>query len=133
MVRAIAVAALFCVGPSLVRSQEAQPLGKGLDIGSLADHFTLLSSEVSFGSGGYVVSLKLQAKKDLDPADLFFQGGAFDKSKLLLEAKPLKFVECIPLLKGESIYATCHFTRVEFVEDGLPWHMVYIRAVKKPN
>jgi hypothetical protein len=117
-------------------AQEPVPLGKGIDLGSLAEHFTLLSAEASWGvtgNGGYTVVLKLQAKKDVDTAGLYFQVGAFDKGKLLLEAKPLKFDEDFPLLKGECMYATCTFTRMSYQEDGLPWSKIYIRAAKKPS
>ncbi len=130
MYRTIAMALVLCL---IAPGARADPIGKGIDLGPLAEHFTLLTGDVDWTGESYTVTLKLQAKKDLDTADLFFQVGFFDKSKLLLQGTPLKFDQGFPLLKGESVFASCSFTRGLYQEEGFPWHMIFIRAGKKPG
>jgi hypothetical protein len=138
MYRFLAIALVLCVAAPVATTQEPVPISKGIDIGPLGNYFTLLSAEggknyAPTGNGlqpdGYLVTLRLRATRDVDTADLLYRVGFFDKDKHLLQASPLQFEAGFPLLKGESIEATCLFKR-EHLEAGLPWHMIYIRPGK---
>jgi hypothetical protein len=142
MYRILAIALVLCVAAPAATTQEPVPIGKGIDIGPLADCFTRLSGDgekhfkqdpsvrqFQLMSDGYLVTLSLRATKDVDTADLLCRVGFFDKSKHLMQASPLQFEAAFPLLKGESVNATCWFKH-EHIENGLPWHMIYIRPGK---
>jgi hypothetical protein len=131
-----AIACLILLGAIVavpLHAQEPLPLGKGIDIGPLGEYFTVLTAETSTLGGGYTITLKLQAKKDVDTSDLFVQLAAFDKGKLLLESQTLKFDADLSLLKGESLYAGCRFLRFAPQAEGLPWHRLSVRNAKKPK
>jgi hypothetical protein len=121
---------LLLVAPALAAAQEPEPVGKALELGHLADSFTLVSATRSFDGTEWRFALKLQAKKDVDTGDVYCQAGFFDKTKHLIYASPVKFSAQIPLKMGESIDA--FFTFPSFVGDeGVPWRMIAIRAAKK--
>src|SRR5579859_7612112 len=90
-------------------AQEPEPVGKALELGHLADSFTLVSATRSFDGNEWRFALKLQAKKDVDTGDVYCQAGFFDKTKYLLYASPVKFSAQIPLKTGESIDALFTF------------------------
>jgi hypothetical protein len=123
--------AFVLVLPSL-HAQEPEPIGKALDLGPLAEWFTLDTSAMRWEAAKCYFTLKLQAKKDVDTADVYCQAGFFDKSKHLVFASPVQFAAGIPLKKGESILA--HFTYAGLLaEEGVPWETIAIRTAKKPN
>lgn len=113
-------------------AQEPEPVGKALELGYLADSFSLLSATRTFDGTSWKFALKLQAKKDVDTGDVYCQAAFFDKTKYLISASPVKFAAQVPLKAGESIDAS--FTYPSFnSDDGVPWHVIAIRSAKKPT
>jgi hypothetical protein len=113
-------------------AQEPEPIGKMLNLGPLSESFNLISGVMAFEGQKWKFALKLQAKKDVDTADLYCQVGFFDKEKQLLFASPLMFQAGFALKAGESINA--YFVYEGFVpDDGYPWKTIVIRPAKKPN
>jgi hypothetical protein len=140
MCRILGIAMLLCVAVPTATTADGVPIGKGIDIGPLAEYFTLLSAEgdarfkhgdasMPWQQDGYRVTLRLRATKDVDTTDIVFRAGFFDKGKHLMQASPMQFEADFPLVKGESINAFCLFKH-EHIENGLPWHMIYIRPGK---
>jgi hypothetical protein len=145
MYRALAAACVLSVvcAPT-ARTQE--PINaKTINIGPLLEHFTVVSAQVSpeyaMDGGMFMgpqlvrlkISVKLRAKKDIDTTDLNFQAGFFDKEKHLLQASRLIFQARIPMLKGETINASCTFKHSEAIVDVYPWDVIDIRTWKKPT
>jgi hypothetical protein len=128
-------ALLLIIGVAMVpslRAQEPEPIGKALDLGVLAEGFKLDNGTMAFDGLKWRFMLKLQAKKDVDTADVYCQAGFFDKSRQLIFASPLQFAAGIPLKAGESIQA--QFLYEGFIgEEGVPWEVIAIRTAKKPN
>jgi hypothetical protein len=135
MVRVISVALLLCIVVAAPATpQEGEAIGKAINIGPLADSFTLVSGLVyDEQPGGYKIVLKLQAKKDVDTSELYCQVGFFDKSKTVIQASPLLFQANFPLLKGEMVNAGCAFVGTTPEEGTYPWHTIVVRLGKKPN
>jgi len=143
MYRTLAAAlVLSIVCAPTARPQESINV-KAINIGPLAEHFTAVSAQVSpeYAEGGFMgpqlvnlkVTVKLQAKKDIDTTDLNFQAGFFDKEKHLLQASRLIFQARFPMLKGETINASCIYKHSEPGLDVYPWDVIAIRTWKKPN
>src|SRR5947209_749889 len=116
----------------LLFPQEPEPVGKALDAGVLADVFGVQSALMLQDGAKWRFSLKLQAKKDIDTADVYCQVGFFDKTKHLIFATPLQFAAGIGLKAGESINASFVYEGPP-VEEGVPWKTIAIRPGKKPN
>jgi hypothetical protein len=134
MVRILAAALVVSIlGVLPAATQEPEPLSKSsINLGPLAEAFTLVSAELSYEPGtGSKITLKLQAKKDVDTSEFNCQAGFFDRAKLLLQASPVFFQAGFPLLKGEYVNAYCIYPGPPF-EDGFPWYQIIIRAAKKP-
>jgi hypothetical protein len=107
--------------------EKNEALRKAVDLGPLGEFFKLVSVERSFDpSRGGAITLKLEAKKDVDTAPLFFKVGFFDKEKHLALASPLRFDAAFPLQKGESISASCWDGR-----EPRDWHKIAVRKVEK--
>jgi hypothetical protein len=135
MVRALVAAfVIFGVFVRPAQAQEGEPIGKAINLGPLADYFTLVSGLVyDEQPGGYRITLKLQAKKDVDTTDLVCQAGYFDRTKHLLQASPLMFQANFMMLKGETVNAGFVYVGATPEEGAYPWHTIVIRPGKKPN
>jgi hypothetical protein len=115
-------------------AQEGEPLGKAINLGPLGEAFTLVSGLVyDEQPTGFRFVLKLQAKKDVDTAELYCQAGFFDRGKLLVYASPLVFQANFPMQKGETVNATFVYTGLAPEEGTYPWHTIVVRPAKKPN
>ncbi len=132
MARAVAILLVLTAAAPL-RAQEAEPLGKSINIGPLGDSFNLLSADAVFDPMvGYRITLKLKAIRDVDTGELVCLAGFFNKGKHLLGASPLQFEASFPMLKGETVNAYCIF-RSPAAEEGFPWYMIQVRLGKKAN
>jgi hypothetical protein len=131
MMRILVGLLALCVVPAL-GAQEPEPIGKALELGPLAESFTLVTATRAFDGSNWRFTLKLQAKKDVDTAEVFCQAGFFDKSKYLIYASPLRFSADIPLKTGESIEAYFMFPPFN-MEDGVPWRVIAIRPAKRTS
>ena len=132
MYRVLAIAFVLCLVAPAARAQEAD-VSKAINLGTLADSFTLVSAEAGPHEGGIGIWLKLRAKKDVDTTDLYYQVGFFDKGKVVVHATPLKFQANFPLQTGETVHAYCTYVNAAFEEGNYPWHAIVIRSGKKPN
>jgi hypothetical protein len=132
MNRVFVLSLVLCMALALPAPTQEADVGKSINLGPLADSFTLVSATAGPGPGGIDIWLKLRAKKDVDTSDLYFQVGFFDKGKVVVQATPLKFQANFPLQTGETVYASCAFVRADFEEGNYPWQMIVIRTGKKP-
>ena len=133
MYRVPAIALVLCIAMAMpVVAQEAD-VSKAINLGPLADSFTLVSAEAGPHERGIGIWLKLRAKKDVDTTDLYYQVGFFDKGKVVVQAAPLKFQANFPLQSGETVHAACTYVNAAFEEGTYPWHTIVIRLGKKPN
>jgi hypothetical protein len=133
MLRPVCIALL--VGAALtaqVDAQEPEPIGKALNCGTLTESFTLVSGLMASDGQKWRFTLKLQAKKDVDTAELYCLAGFFDRNKQLLYASPLMFQAGFPLKSGECVNAYFVYEGV-VPQDGVPWQTIQIRPAKKPN
>jgi hypothetical protein len=115
-----------------VVAQEAD-VSKSINLGLLADSFTLVSAEAGPHDDGIGIWLKLRAKKDVDTTDLYYQVGFFDKGKVVVQATPLRFQASFPLQTGETVHAYCVYVNARFEDGSYPWHTIVIRLGKKPT
>jgi len=85
MYRVPAIALVLCIAMAMpVVAQEAD-VSKAINLGPLADSFTLVSAEAGPHERGIGIWLKLRAKKDVDTTDLYYQVGFFDKGKVVIK------------------------------------------------
>jgi hypothetical protein len=134
MSRVFVLSLVLCMAIALPAPTQEADVSKSINLGPLADSFTLISATAAQGGPTEIgILLKLRAKKDVDTSDLNFQVGFFDKGKVVIKAAPLKFEANFPLQTGEMVYASCIFGNVEFEEGNYPWHTIVIRQGKKPN
>jgi hypothetical protein len=111
-----------------VPPEKPDPLKEAIDLGPLEEYFKLVSVErVVDPNRGSSITLKLQAKKDVDTSQCFCKVGFFDKGRHMHLASPLRFEAAFPLLKGESINATCGEGRTP-----QEWHKIAVRKIDKP-
>lgn len=91
-----------------------QEIEKIIDLGSLGEYFDLVSATrmarddsrptmTSSKYGDASITLKLQAKKDVDTSRCFFKAGFFDNNNHLCHACDVVFEAKFPLIKGESV------------------------------
>jgi hypothetical protein len=100
---------LVLVGAGRIGADEGTDvLMKAIDLGNLGKYFKLVGVERTFDSmrGGYV-TLKLEAKRDVDTTDLKYKIGFFDKDNQLHLSSDVKFNAQFPLEMGESIKVVC--------------------------
>src|SRR5258708_7426271 len=124
---------LLCIVMALPVVAREADVSKAINLGTLADSFTLVSAEAGPYEGGIGIWLKLRAKKDVDTTDLYYQVGFFDKGKVVVQATPLKFQANFPLQTGETVHAFCNYVNAPFEEGTYPWHTIAIRLGKKPT
>ena len=126
---------LLCLALAMPAAAQDLELTKAINVGPLADSFTLVSAEAAPqpDGSGIAIWLKLRAKKDVDTTDLYYQVGFFEKGKVIIQATPLKFQANFPLQTGETVHAYCTFLNGIFEEGNYPWHSIVIRLGKKPN
>jgi hypothetical protein len=120
------VLTLMVFAPAAAVAQEGQSVSKAVNLGPLADSFTLVSALAYADDDGYRIVLKLQAKKDVDTTDLSCQAGFFDREKHVLHASPLQFQVLFPMQKGETVSAGFNYLG-ESDNGSFPWHTIVIR------
>jgi hypothetical protein len=125
--------ALLCIALAMPAVAQEADVSKAVNLGPLADSFTLVAAEAGPHEGGIGIWLKLRAKKDVDTTDLYYQVGFFDKGKVVVHATPLKFQANFPLQTGETVHAFCNYVNAPFEEGTYPWHTIVIRLGKKPT
>jgi len=119
--------------PATAAGQEIQ-ITKSFELGALAESFTLVSAEYTFdnnqqrGSGGGYLTLKLEAKKDVDQALLRSNAaGFFDDENTLVYASTVRPSIAFPLQKGERLTLT-----IPTGTEDRKWHRIAIRKVETP-
>lgn len=135
MNRVFYLSSLLCLAIAVPAAAQGLDVSKAINLGPLADSFTLVSAEAGPAQEGDGIGiwLKLRAKKDVDTSDLYYQVGFFDKAKVVVQATPLKFQANFPLQTGETVYASCTFVNANFEAGNYPWHAIVIRQGRKPN
>jgi hypothetical protein len=130
MCRATTIAVTFLLLLGSVRGQDKEiELAKVIDLGPLEEYFKLVAvDQVADPNRGGTITLKLEARKDVDTSLFFCKVGFFDKEKHLHLASPLRFSAAFPLQKGETIQADAWEGRTP-----QNWHRIAIRRVEKPT
>src|SRR5262245_1501817 len=114
--------------PAPPPGQEIQ-IAKSFELGSLSEHFNLVSSEYKFDQqrGAGTLTLKLEAKKEVDPALLrTCYAGFFDDDNVLQYTSTVR-TTAFPLQKGERLM----FTITTGVEDK-KWNRIVVRKSDIP-
>jgi hypothetical protein len=113
--------------PLTIPEGQGEALKKIVDLGPLAEYFTLLEvRHETTDFQGNTFHFKLEAKKDVDTTLLTnYKVGFFDRDNHLHLASELRFVAGFPLKAGERLMATSWDGR-----EWRSWHRIAVRQVE---